>query len=368
MDRAVRTTFQDTKLSYESKLALIRNACMCEFCEYDFEPQTRNPVQERYCLVIIAETIIALCQSLSEMIIADNLLPVRAGIERAYIRQLAKRREFFTRERSENLENLKRLCSTIGPIFYYLPTTGPQSESRLLEAIDLFTGRKDRFKQADIAAISPGGICAYLDVLRELTDLRELAWRVHVVPGRIEHEEKIFYAVEGDEDIAVFHADRPNMPLSLLWDAYRMIVPRPEEWSQYTKVSVLFKEKASSLAVTYELSNEKGMRIPMIPARLSESMITNGGLISCQKENCSKQGVDQDSSTETFRQIDHHGIPIMLFNGNYLLALSLASRLIEGSHAILRDGECLSCSLRAAVNCHAISDSPKQIEFWIISK
>ena len=368
MNKAVRATFQDAKLNYESKLALIRDACMCKFCEYNFVPQEMNPVQESYCLVIITETIIALCQSLSEMIIAENLFPVRAGIEHAYIRQLAKRREFYCREKPQNLETLKRLCSIIGPIFYYLPTTGPPAESRLSEAIILFTGRKDRFKQTDIAAVSSGGICAYLDVLRDLTDLRELAWRIHVVPGRIEHGEKIFHAVEGDEEITNFHANRPNVPPTSIWDAYRMIVPRPEEWSQYTEVSVLFKEKASSLVVTYELSNGKGMRIPMIPARLSECMITNAGLISCQKENCSKQSADQDLSSQTFRQIDHHGIQVLLFNGNFFPALSLASRLMEGSHAIIRDGECLFCSLRAAAKCHAISDSKAQIEFWIISK
>ena len=71
-------------------------------------------------------------------------------------------------------------------------------------ALLLFAGR-DVSASADleiVSALSEGGLCAYLDTLRDLSLDNEMVGRVHILLRRIERDEKPFARVQDMDDSA----------------------------------------------------------------------------------------------------------------------------------------------------------------------
>ncbi|PMD13845.1 hypothetical protein NA56DRAFT_694551 [Hyaloscypha hepaticicola] len=206
METASRLSFDKAKEGYEEKFAAIQRLCSYGVCQ-DWENIGEG---EGFCLVAVMETIIVLCQITAGLTVVENLHPMRSGIEAFYKRQLSVRGRDSDELEGDSGDggDLTEGLQTMGPIIYVLWTNGfvdlsleqysQALEGRLVAAIKLFTGR-DMPTHLTASAVSESGICAYLDILREVSISSESAGRVNVIPGSIEHDHKPFWQVQDNE-------------------------------------------------------------------------------------------------------------------------------------------------------------------------
>ena len=115
MEMASRLSFEEAKEGYEEKFAAIQRLCNCGVCR-DWD---NIEEEEGFCLVIVMETIIVLCQITAGLTVVEHLHPMRSGLEAFYKRQLS------VRERDEDGSEgddggLDEGLKTIGPIIYVL--------------------------------------------------------------------------------------------------------------------------------------------------------------------------------------------------------------------------------------------------------
>jgi hypothetical protein len=113
-----------------------------------------------------------------------------------------------------------------------------------------------------ISAISAGGLCCCLDMLRELSLDREFVGRVHVVSGKIERHRKLFDFVLDREHPDRYHNDPKDEAL---------------DW---TDISILAEEKVRCLRVSYRLEDNIGRAVNIAPAKLASDACLARGLIN----------------------------------------------------------------------------------------
>ena len=160
MECGVRMTFLDVKSQYKQKLAAIQLHCSCGICA-DWEADIE---EERFCLVVLFETILVLCQIMSGMNVAENLFPTHSGYKAFYKRQLSIRHDYTI---------YKNRLQDIGLIVYIFETTSFSdwnveenvADHRIMDAARLFTGHDIRTHSWSVSAFSDGGIYVYLDIL-----------------------------------------------------------------------------------------------------------------------------------------------------------------------------------------------------------
>lgn len=215
---------------------MIEQICECAAC-FDGGPTE----DEALCLSVIFESILVISVEMAGISIADGILPSRAGFEIFYVRQ--------RRMRADTDEDFLQKVKRIGFIHRVLETTTRDidsdisvTETRLVDATKLFTGQ-ETFGQShilDVTAVSTGGLCLYLDMLRELSLDRNLVGRVHVVPGRIERDGKPFDFVSDQEH----HHNGRYTGLT-------------DDVTDLSEISMLAQEHVRSLRVCYKLEDKK---------------------------------------------------------------------------------------------------------------
>ncbi|KEF56496.1 uncharacterized protein A1O9_08077 [Exophiala aquamarina CBS 119918] len=332
MEFGVRLSLIDAQIRYEQQIVLIEEICKCAECFHG------GPTEdEALCLSVIFESIVVMSTAMAGISIADGILPSRAGFELFYVRQ----RRLRTDADEDFLEKVKR----IGYIHRVLETTTRNinsdisiAETRLLDATKLFTGQ-ETFGLGhilDITAVSTGGLCLYLDMLRELSLDRNLVGRVHVVPGKIERNGKPFDFVSDRE----YH---PNGHYTGLTD----------EVPDFTEISMLAQEHVRSLRVSYKLEDKKGAAVHIDPGKLADEACLAQGLVYCRNRQC-KEVISFAHSAEKVECVSVHGKAVTVARGDerfrcVLLSLETNQRLESTAHCVLRMNECLQCCFRAAV-------------------
>jgi hypothetical protein len=244
MLRSISQDFNSARKSYEACISLIRSHCNCITCqsnhtghEYsDDEDQggdiPMTPVPDgdrpsgssvgyeagsdaesveawdpnRFCEVVMTETIIVLSRALSNIILEDSaLLPTRSGVELAYGRQMNYRL---------SAELGRSTVRDIGPIAFCLDFDNNFSfrmqgnneegiEIRLQSALELFAGRQPRSTNSNYSAVCANGICAFLGIVGASSGHADInsASRIHILPGRIAHETKSYtMLIDGVQD------------------------------------------------------------------------------------------------------------------------------------------------------------------------
>jgi hypothetical protein len=231
MEKAATVTLEAAQGAYEVGIQNLKTACQCASCTCSYTGFQVNSEEEdtamfdegegnqdgdtededildwdpdRFCLVILAETIICLSRSLAHMEVAKELYPMRSGFEVAYGRQLNLRR-------SSNLG--RHAIREIGQIVFCLDfddsfswkVEEDMAEIRLFNALELFTGRTPSRGTWGVSAKCVNRICAFLAILKEPSDQKEAVGRIHVLPGRIEVESKSYTVLE-DQDLPILNA------------------------------------------------------------------------------------------------------------------------------------------------------------------
>lgn len=339
MNQGVRMTLLDAKAQYEERVAAIQRHCSCDCCRnWEFDGD-----QDKFCLLVMFEAILVLCQVMSGMNVAENLLPMRGGFEAFYKRQLSIRRD---RTIYENREQV------IGPIVYVFETTSfgdwnieeNIADRRIVDALRLFTGRDIQTTSWGTAAQCENGICAYLDILREFSLDSELVGRVNVVPGQIERDHKPFRVIQ-DRDV---QQDSVDSVLSFLGK------------SVFDDASIFLTETVRALNISFKVHNKSlkaGKVVQIGPADLVHTVAQARGLVSCTHRN-GYRGINPEVAFDdadypllkfVFSDKTVYAIDCQNYGDHFLaVALMLAGSSWPKHICLLCHHECIQCSLSYA--------------------
>jgi hypothetical protein len=372
MEKAATTTLEAAQGAYEVGIQNLKTACQCASCsssytgfkvdidEEDTAMSNRgNDSHEgsdtenedvldwdpnRFCLVILAETIICLSRSLAHMDVAKELYPMRSGFEIAYGRQLNLRR-------SSNLG--RSAIKEIGQIVFCLDFDNSFSwkveedmaEVRLFHALELFTGRTPLRTTWGVSAQCVNGICAFLAILKDPSDESETVGRIHVLPGRIDIESKSYAVLE---DQRLTDPDRTD---------FASVLKHGTQVDNNQKLRLRVKEGSNSLQCLLEVPVD-GLHSPNLvgPAKLASMLASTRGWVSCNmKGKCRKVGnvAETLNLANGISEVPHNGIYLSTFKStsstHTLLALASASSLAKNCSVYLVDEQCHDCCVRAAV-------------------
>ena len=304
MEDTVAISLKAAQTTYETCITQLRAVCSCKACqtssngftvdETDDEEMTPAPDSdesaqsshgssdedwdpERYCLVIVAETVIVLSRALANVSL-DNpkLLPTRKGFELAYGRQLNMRRSALSGKQAiKDLGQIAFCMDFDGNFSFGMREHDDGVEIRLHTIVELFAGEHALSSSTGISALCKKGICVYLGVLRDASMSRDGVGRIHVIPGRIQHEKKSYerledrYIIQDDEYAATV----------------MNIVSNEQEWSE-PKLSI--KESSTTLECLLYLrgkkdaSSNEATAIAGGPANLADLLSARRGLVRCR--------------------------------------------------------------------------------------
>jgi len=361
METASRLSFEKAKEGYEEKFAAIQRLCNCGVCR-DWDNTGEG---EGFCLVVIIETIIVLCQVTAGLTVAENLHPMRSGLEAFYKRQLSvhEKDNGELEGNSGDDGGLTEGLQTMGPIIYVLwtnvfvdPTLEQYSqvlEGRLVAAIKLFTGR-DMTTRLTVSAVSGSGICAYLDILREVSIGPESAGRVNVIPGLIEHDHKPFPQVQDDE-LQLMRRTGSITNLCAAISELDHVVLEVTETAHSLSVSYVFRRRGDSN------NDDSKPYLRVGPADIIHQAHKARGSVRCDSSigSCRRRRIGTISSDRAQYPIlnltvDGEDIEVCdtTRGGQYLpvVALRVATAKNPTYFCILSNGECINCCVKRVMS------------------
>jgi len=337
-------TFNEASMAYESAISKISVACGCG-CE-DKRPVLiqRKPT---ICLRGLFEAIILITRLKAGILVDRELLPSQNGLY--------------------NIYEHNTTWMSLSPTEKLL---GLQPGTRIDKAAVLYGGctakSSTRAQRGAVSAITHRGLCFFLNSLSDISYDPEGLSQVHVVPGIIELDRRIYpevrdtafegpkYQAKREQIVTTEPRENVHVPNDLTLEAVAM----------ETETHVVFSYKVSSpLGTSY---------IP--PATLSISAAQALGNVSCHSSSCSRlddtppikviegEGKAEASNTSTrIHFVPRNGpawcIALLsaFYEDGYSPVISLNGIPVQpdlgsnGSHVILRTSECISCCLRAAM-------------------
>ena len=398
MEGTVAVSLKGAQTTYETCITRLRQVCSCKACqtssngfaidEPDDREMTSSPAldesvqsshsssdedwdPERYCAVIVAETIIVLSRALANVSL-DNpkLLPMRSGFDLAYGRQLSMRRS--ARSGKQAIKDLGQIAFCMdfdGNFSFGMREHDDGVGIRLHTIIELFTGEHAPSSSTGISALCRKGICVYLGVLQDRSMSRNSIGQIHVIPGRIQHEKKSY---ERLEDRYIIQDDEYTTTVM-------SIVNSEQEWDE-PKLSI--RESSTTLECLLYLrgkndtASNEAKAIAGGPANLADLLTARRGLIRCRNisganKPCGK--VKELDKTARQRLITESGtIDMYGHHIHFLRCKSVAIARAAAAHSagqyIFRSGifvadtECLDCCLKTL----AKEAKPDDVDLFVL--
>ena len=423
MEKAAKATYEQAKKEYEACLSLVRSRCACKVCKYDdsgngffnlstgtrsqssssssseeeevsrdeshcgfvssyeqlHEEQAIKGSPFQPCLLLLAETIIGLCRSLSHVTLcSQDLLPTRKGLELAYTRA--------ARIRSGTSFDLWDRLQPIGQIFYCmdvddentirLPRNGdidPMCKGRLLAMLELFAGRSIRMLNFDMSAVWVNGITAFLSVLTDRhSEGVDDAMQIYIAPGRISFQGKSYTRVTDRDSFGHNWAARKEFD----WPADAIVVPENADAirNALSRRSMSVREGSMDLNCFLEFRlDTTSLRIATVgsqtvsvgPLSFAKFIAYRRGCVSCTnrcQSRCAplRGGLPPIKRTnECWCEINIHGRQIQFLTPtssmHALLTLAYLSRARDYETYII-DQECRDCCVRKALSLDRVPD------------
>ncbi len=324
MDLGFRMASLDALGLYEEKSSTLRRLCQCFRCTYVGPmQQTKNA----YCHVRILETIIALCVVLASVTPADGLCLTRSGLQGFYAKV------GFNKDTREEitLPDLDKDPGCFSTIVQKIDEHLVSGNNNLVSVAKLFGAPLvSRASSDQLSALSNEGICVYYDTLRELSIRKEKVGRIHVVPGKIEYNNKPFRQIEDQQWL---NNDE-----------------KPSDWKgnmiDSTNASLMVTERAYSLYLNYELKGfDHLVNIP--PAMFISDVLTMPRAI-CKNEGCPKLLPSLRISKE-YQLVHLHGINIIFLQLDNLNSCALVHLVWGVEMSFLKNLACVQCCLHKAL-------------------
>lgn len=339
----VQLSLVDAKARYAESLFAIQKRC--RKCTYQ-ESCTDHP---GLCPVLVFETILRICHFMAGVQVIDHLCPRRAGFEILYNQQYAVKR---TKSECKGPDQWQ-----LDPFSSVLQQYGGQPTSkdtfilslgtyRLIDVLTLFNGRQVQTGDINyVSALSEGGLCAYLDILREFSLDPELFGLVHIMPGSIEKDGKPYRLVEDPAGGNV------NISTEMLQHLVTL-----------NRASLEVTETATSLQVSYNLqSTVPGLHESKLdPIKLDDMVTRCRGLVRCPKlgigcEKVPAGDVVEDQTESPITKFKYGGKEIITIDASarndYARAVMLMRYWNRGGavRQLILDHQCWDCCLRATL-------------------
>ena len=380
MQKAVQTNLATARRDYEACISLIRSHCGCHTCQsdstgHDLKPddddEEMTPAPEsgdeddsefsnyddwdpdRFCEVVIVETIICLSRALSNVVLQNqSLVPVRSGLEIIYGRQ-------FNQRRSAN--SGRKALVALGPIAFCLDFDSNFSfgvqvgnnegvELRLNTILELFSGRSPLSMEANYSAVCSNGICAFLGILKEPSEDRGAVAQVYVLPGRISHEGKSYTKL-------IDRIQPANASIDLD-SSLKAIEHIGSDWA----TSLNVRESSNALECLLEITLDKSedhYPISIGPCHLAILLASKRGLITCKfsRRPCSnhtpftKEEIKTAIQNKGPLQVREKSISFFESTDTATMIGTLASMayIHEQFSIYVVEKECNNCCIRAAL-------------------
>lgn len=397
MEQAVARPLRDAKLEYEAAIARLRQFCACRACECSsngFELGTdveMTPVSasgsdgngqeglrsdaddgsdwdpDKYCAVILAETIIVLSRALANVSLDDvNILPMRSGFEQAYGRQLIMRRS--ARSGSQALNDLGQFafCMDFDANFSFgLRENDYGTGVRLDLILELFTGERPHLSNNGVSAACSRGLCAYFGILRDVSFSKSGVGAVGIIPGRIQYEKKSYTTLEDRYSIQDEDFD------TTIQDLVR-------SGADFSTLELSVKESSTALECLIQLPRPAGPAETVVagPANLADLVAARRGLVHCEQGSGRGTGKPcqrmRGLKSEERRRLETDGGHIAM---NWMKAPSsawffhcqdplvarvtlahCAAQYIYRAAIFIVDSECVDCCLRTAAGIETDGD------------
>lgn len=185
MQIAESRSFSEAVMSFSNSYASFEKQCKCSSCDENYQNAFGSA---KTCIPAIAYTILHCTRFLGSVERDPAMLPTISGI----------------RSRHESAPRLRRNITQNG-LKDLLCLRNVSSDRHLTDPILLFSGTPsvhhgrhqvtDDLYHTDLTAISWGGICTYIDSLRQPSGQLEYMRIVHVLPGHIQRNKRKYNAV-----------------------------------------------------------------------------------------------------------------------------------------------------------------------------
>jgi hypothetical protein len=328
----------------------------------DFDP-------DRYCLVVLAETIICLSRALANVALEDAALrPVRSGFEAAYGRQLDQRRCAPGGLRELREIGQIAFCLDFDRNFSFGSLTDSEDalDARMKMILGLFTGREVHTPGGRFSAICLNGITAFLGFLRNPSCSKEDMSRIHLIPGRITHDGKNYTKLI---DRVLHQPPATNFDL-----AVQTTTMHDPDW----RMSLSVQETYTALECLLEL--QKGEATEYVsplragPASFVSQLAGQTGLVSCKctiqprlSKPCCHSTVfrpeDVENAMSTKQPLKHGGKAIFILDCrelvNFIPPIASTTYLGPEYTTYFVKRECTTCCIKAALSV----DRPERREF-----
>jgi hypothetical protein len=289
MQSALSGDLRTARRSYEVCMSTLRGRCDCSTCSKPWSGYDSNPdnssfkvpySSEEICQVVLAETIIRLSRTLSNLVLEDRrLLPTRSGMDLAYAQQYDHRQSSRLETKILQDVGLIAYCLDLSKVFdsefdYGLKADNYEGMQKPLKtALELFSGRQVSQSSLGISAMCCNGVCAFLGTLQEPSEDRSMVTRIHIIPGRIYHERKNYTRL----------VDRVKSAGMVAPD-YNFTDKMAEIPNRHWKTSLSVRESSISLECLLEMSSDDPQpeRLQIGPSHLSELLASTRGLVSCK--------------------------------------------------------------------------------------
>jgi hypothetical protein len=337
---------------------------------------------DKFCEVVITETIIFLSRTLSNVLLEDmNLLPTRSGLELAYGRQLNHRLSAPLGSSSLREVGPIAFCLDFDNNFSFgVPENNEEGiEVRLQNALELFAGRRPPSTSSNYSALCANGICAFLDIISKTSTVGaeiESASKIHILPGRISHEKKSY-------NMLIDHVQPVNLQDTGFINAIEFT--HTERLQLKNRLNV--RETYTGLEVWIETETRPGRdgrkprKVWVGPSKLVLWLTSRRGLVSCKRvlyvsPQMLKRTLQKDcpwSGPIPLREIRKAAVErrSILFNDksidvlNYkdtssaIAAVASTADLNSKYSVFIVDRECLGCLMKAVLAV----DRPERYQF-----
>lgn len=355
MDQGVRMSFEEAKAAYETNRAALSRGCGCLICQ---ESEGSTQSEERFCRVILLETIIVMIRSVSGMTVAAQLRPARSGLEAFYERQLNV--NFCESDEQEReVSRYGKVGNLLEIGFSALDEEWQQVEAvavrRLIDAAKLFSGRGIPESSWHTSAICVGGICIFLDMFEKLSDNSEDIARCHVMPGSIEMQEKTFDWIEDLSDHQV--QGMPARKRQGIDTSSASMVSVQDLRDNFNVSTLIVCEKMKAIQAAIVLQRDSASPILIGPAELGAKLVDSSGLVYCNGKGCSRATpLMADPPTGPTGIIMREPSSIWRFQGSEVgrcAAISIISSANPQYTTILQGRACLNCCVQAAIRSNS---------------
>ena len=330
---------QEPWATFATSINTITTECSCqECCPNEAEDGGRRaPPRANFCLVYLTYSVIITARALSGMI--TDICPMRAGLEAMYW-------------------SISRQ-SLLSPIIEFNDSTWHTGVGTkvLLGAADTIFGGDRIAKFAGfkdwICAIAENGLCYYFDKLVTPSFGAGRAARVHITPGRIEHQGRGYNILRDVGHDSPPHSG-PKGTAEVSWSGIQQALTK----GRGGQPEILVEERLDGLSIHYGVIKDSIICYTFGPARAVHSMCRNEGRISTCHGKCIIPAefneireavgicVEKEESFCLYRftraQAEH-----LFVLGDTLACLGASTEMWD---PIIQRHECLACCVRYALS------------------